>query len=76
MPSGYPPPDKGLWVWFETLRHISDQTVTAKWLRGFLYSLLHVTLEKLKLLDGSVLVYYHSDQNLTAVRIPRVGGHP
>src|SRR6266852_536900 len=70
MPSGYPPPDKGLRDWFETLSHSSDQTEAAEWFRGFLYSLLRVTLEKLKLLDGSVLVHNHPDQSLTAVRIP------
>jgi len=69
MPSGYPPPDKGLRKWLLTLNY-HDQKEAAEWLRGFLYSLLRVTLEKLKLIEGSVVVYNHSDQNLTAVRIP------
>src|SRR6266850_1083664 len=70
IPSGYPPPDKGLRNWFTTLNHHGNQKETSEWLRGLLYSLLCVTLEKLKFFEGSV-VYNQSDQNLIAVRIPQ-----
>jgi len=70
MPSGYPPPDKGLRRWL-LLLDLGDQKETAERLRGFLHSLLRVTLEKLKLIERSVIVYDHSDQNLTAVQIPQ-----
>ena len=72
MPSGYPPPDAGLWDWL--LDFNRDQKVAAEWLRGFLHSLLCVTLEKLKLFEGSLIACNHSDQNLTAVRTPRTQG--
>jgi hypothetical protein len=68
--SGYPlnPPDKEIRDWFLSHKY-HGQKEAAECLRRFLYALLRVTLKRLRLLEGRVVSYSHSDQNLTAVRI-------
>jgi hypothetical protein len=60
IPSGYPPPDKGIRDWL-LFHKYHDQKETAEWLRGFLHALLYVMLENLMLLEGGVILYDHSD---------------